>query len=327
MESRVGKVPGIRARRKQLAGRETPRPPMRATSSGDRSSTSNLAPSELGFQPSDSDVGIEWTTDWHLDGANFADDSSNIQVARNTSIEGTSISSDSATALDGNADFSMTMDVNLDDLLMHQQPISPRMQHAEDSPAMPQVLISLGLRPRSEADSQCCLEACQIINDLENYIMADLRAFKIILGIVRKALEKLTYLIGLQQSSRNFRCLMLFVTLMYQVLELLEVCMSIVADEEERQRSRSLTGDLSGLGFGGFSIDAEEQSAFRTQTIRKEIQQSIEVVGRLRALAGVGADPYLANSSQSAPSKAERDCYLDLEIRLRDLAPRCIGKR
>ncbi|KAI1394563.1 hypothetical protein F4819DRAFT_481150 [Hypoxylon fuscum] len=341
MESRVGKVPGIRAKRKQVTNHEPHRPHMRASFSGDRSSTSNLTqdqsasnltPSELGFQHCDSDAGIDWATDWQLAspdtvGTNFVNDSSNIHVAQNTSTEGTSISSDSSTALNGNDDFSMTMDVNLDNLLMPQPPISPRMHNVEESPTTPQMLISLGLRPRNEVDSQCCLEACQAISDLENYIMADLKAFKIILGIVRKALEKLTHLMSLQQSSRNLRCLMLFTTLMYQVLELLEVCLSTVAAEEERQRSRSLTGGLSSLGFGDFSIDAEEQSAFRIQTILKETQQATEVLGRLKTLTGVGPDPGSVNYSQSAQGKARGDCYVDLEIRLRDLTTRCARKR
>ncbi|KAI1457522.1 hypothetical protein F4805DRAFT_172408 [Annulohypoxylon moriforme] len=331
MESRVGKVPGIRAKRKQAANHEPHRPPMRGSIS-DRSSTSNLTPSELSFQHSDSDPGMEWATGWHLDppgavGTNFSDSSSNIHVTQNASTEGTSISSESATALNPNDDFSMTMDVNLDDLLMPHQSMSPGTQHVEDPPTTGQVLISLGLRPRNEVDSQCCLEACQIISDMENYIMADLKAFRIILGIVRKALEKLTHLMGLQQGSRNLRCLMLFTTLMYQVLELLEACLSTVAAEEERQRNRSLTSGLTGLGFGDFSIDAEEQSAFRTQTILKEIQQTTEVLGKLRTLAGVGPDSGSANGSQSAQGKARGDCYLDLEIRLRDLATRCARKR
>ncbi|RYP47129.1 hypothetical protein DL768_006772 [Monosporascus sp. mg162] len=339
VESRVGKVPGVRAKRKQMLNQESPRPQSSETISGDRSAAApGIAPTtESSSQDCEQDSVIGWTTDWHIGalgdiiGADFQADASNIHVAHSTAtITAPESSSGFAAAVSSSEEFSINaMHVTLGDFSMSQHPGSPSIEQVEGLSPTPQVPMSLGLRPRNEIDSQCCLECCQIINDLENYIMAELRSFKIILGIVRKALEKVRHLMGLQHRSRDLRCLMLFTPLMHQVLELLELCLFTVADEKERQQNRSLTGGLSGLGFGDFSMsDAEEQSAFRIHTMLREIHQATEVLSKLKTLAGVEPDPRTTvDGSRSTQAKARGECYADLEFRFRDLATRCERKR
>ena len=88
-----------------------------------------------------------------------------------------------------------------------------------------------------------------------------------------------------------------------------------------------MAGDSSRFAFEDFSIDAVEQSAFRIHTILREIYQAIEVLRKLKTLSGVEPDLGTEGDSQSAQAKARGECYLDLELRFRDLAARCEGKR
>jgi hypothetical protein len=217
-----------------------------------------------------------------------------------------------------------TMEFNINDLLqtptaVHESPVSePVPTH--------QMPLSLGLRPRNEQDSQCILECVRIIGDVENYIMADLRCFKILLGTVRKALNSLKTLIGLQQASRNLRCLFLFSTVMYQVLEMLETCVVNVQRESKAGCSSLSTTSSLGLrkdsmmGIEHFGMDPEEQSEWRLQIILKEVNHATEVLKKMKSLAGVGPDQEASRHDEA--SKSRQGCYLDLELRLEDLSTR-----
>ncbi|RMZ66219.1 hypothetical protein GMOD_00005302 [Pyrenophora seminiperda CCB06] len=216
-----------------------------------------------------------------------------------------------------------SMDFSLNDLLRTPSVVEePVLNNSTTRPPMP---LSLGLRPRNEQDSQCILECVRIITDVENYIMAELKSFKILLNITRKALNSLKRLIGLQQASRNLRCLFLFSTIQYQVLEMLEACFTNV------QRECSL-GGTSGtgtsalglrkplMGLEDFGVDPEEQSEWRLQMILKEVNHATETLKKMKSLAGIGPD---TNESQGDDASTSREgCYLDLELRLEDLSMR-----
>lgn len=182
---------------------------------------------------------MSWATDWQLEPSNTATfglideldthTSSNMNPNHTEPAEGSSGPTGFVTAASSEESYILSSpDSNLDGLMMFQlaTPIQPEQGVGiETTSGMP---MSLGLRPRSEGDSQCCLECCQMISDLENYIMAELKAFKILMGIIRTALGRLAELISSQQNSRNLRCVVLFIALMYQIFELLETCLSIV---------------------------------------------------------------------------------------------------
>jgi len=141
-----------------------------------------------------------------------------------------------------------SMDFSLNDLLQSpsviEEPVSSSSSTRQPMP------LSLGLRPRNEQDSQCILECVRIITDVENYIMAELKSFKILLSIIREALNSLKRLIGLQQASRNLRCLFLFSTIQYQVLEMLEACFTNV------QRECNIGGNSTAGGLGTWAAEA-----------------------------------------------------------------------
>ena len=107
------------------------------------------------------------------------------------------------------------------------------------------------------------------------------------------------------------------------------LCRTTVDAEEAQQRQRGLAGASSGLGFGDYMIDAEEQSALRQQSLLRVIRQATEVVGTLRVLAGVGPEQNLPGleGSESAGGRSRQGCYNDLELRFKDLANRSAGEK
>lgn len=214
------------------------------------------------------------------------------------------------------------MDFNLHDLLQ-SPPTTGNEMPTQDAPSARQVMpLSLGLKPRSEQDSQCVQECCRIISDLEAYIMADLKSFKILLGIIRKALKTQITLIGCQQGSRNLRCLFLFSTILYQILEMLELCVANVRRDSTTARTSVLTAcsSESQLGFGDFSMDPEEQMTWRLQMILKEVNHALDVLKKMKSLSGIGPDDGATRDSEVASSR--ENCYLDLELRFQDLSAR-----
>ncbi|KAI0542842.1 hypothetical protein GGR58DRAFT_449815 [Xylaria digitata] len=336
-ESRVGKVPGIRAKRKQIHIQKQAPPQSKNGLSTDKTTDSISVSTESGLFEQvrdceqDHDDTMSWATGWQLEPSNTAtfdllDEldthaSSNMNPTLTGTAEESSGSAGFETTASSEGSYMLSPpDGNLDALLMIQLATPPQPEQAIEIEKSSVIPMSLGLRSRSEGDSQCCLECCQMISDLENYIMAELKAFKILLGIIRRALGRLAELINSQQNSRNLRCIMLFTTVMYQILELLEACLSNVVAETSRQQGRGFSAGSLGIGFGDFTIDAEEQSAFRIQTILKEVYQAMEALSKLRTLAtgAVGTQ----NSSDSGNTNQRGDYCLDLELRFKELRDR-----
>ncbi|KAI0419765.1 hypothetical protein F5X98DRAFT_58818 [Xylaria grammica] len=336
-ESRVGKVPGVRAKRKQVHVEKQAMAPSKHGCSTDKTTDSiSVSTGARLFEhdqdgEQDQEDTMSWAADWQLEPSNTATfdllneldthTSTNVNATHTETSEGPPDSTGFVTATSSEESYMLSPpEADLDEILRFQlaTPLPPdQLAEIATASGMP---MSLGLRPRSEGDSQCCLECCQMINDLENYIMAELKAFKILLGIIRRALGKLGELITLQQNSRNLRCIMLFTTLMYQILELLEACRSIAVAENTRQQTRGFSGTSLGIGFGDFTMDAEEQSAFRTQTILKEVHQAMETLGKLRTLATGCAGA--VDGSDSGGIGQRSDHYLDLELRFKEVRDR-----
>ncbi|OCL06607.1 hypothetical protein AOQ84DRAFT_223642 [Glonium stellatum] len=286
---------------------------------------------------------MQWAADSQLEssetGVDFLDDSSNIRVANNSNSGPLSGTSSSVVASSPGDDFVLpALDFNLEELLRSPSPPPPLpplapIQQTESTTPTAQTEAQSGRQQQNGISSQCVVDCCQIINDLENYILAELKVFKLVLGIVKKALEKLIQLIAIQQGSRNLRCLMLFNTIMYQIIELLESCHAALSEESERQRGRGSIGQSpsvlsSGLGYSDFCMDAEEQSAWRSRVMLKEMNQASEVVQKIKTLAGVGPDPSGTSTPLVGKAREFREhCYIDLELRLKDLATRITRQR
>ncbi|KAL1604775.1 hypothetical protein SLS60_004315 [Paraconiothyrium brasiliense] len=221
-------------------------------------------------------------------------------------------------------DFVQNLNFDMDEMWNSPEPqrrslsvMQPPLQSAS-APASQQALSKEAQRARSEFDSRCVVHCCQLINDLESYIAADMEAFQIISGIVRKAFERLNELIAQQQGSRNLRCLMLFCTICYQIIELLHICHKTTATPNSQQRSSSFMPGSFGLGLGGFGFDEEEQSAWQMQRILKEINQGCETLRKIKLLAGFGPDHTTTGATPEAA--ARQHCFEDIEHRFKDLA-------
>ncbi|KAI2768404.1 hypothetical protein F4815DRAFT_58649 [Daldinia loculata] len=239
LESKVGKVPGIRAKKKQLHS-QGPEPSQKRATATHRSGTPITALSDVNSSPDHGqDDSTEWATGWNF---NPSDETANLNVDLHTSTEESSVSPGATMDFSSNEEYPLVaVEGSLEEFLMAQPPMPSSSTEQVQQIAPPTHRpTSFEIPHQRQLDSQCCVECCKIISELESYIVADLKVLNIVLAILRGTLEKVAHLIELQQSSKNPRCLMLFSTLMYQVLELLEVCLSIVIDENHSQRSRSL---------------------------------------------------------------------------------------
>lgn len=271
----------------------------------------------------------DWNVDWQPDSGlgetgNTREGSSVVELADSGTDVDDFSASDCITAMSATSEFALpATDQSFEELLNFSPSMPAHIEQATELRAPVYPSTSFALRPRNDVDSQCCIECCQMFMDLENYIVSQLKAFKLLLGIIRKALERLAHLVGVQQESRDLRCLMLLSTIMYQIIELLEVCLDAMKAEGDKQRARRLTGTSTGLGFGDYAIDEEEQTALRVQTILKEINQAVEVLRKIKVLAGMGPENDQSAGSDSAQGQARQCCYDDLEVRFENLRLQC----
>jgi hypothetical protein len=166
-----------------------------------------------------------------------------------------------------------------------------------------------------QVDSDCVLACCQIISTLENYLMTNLRALDIILGVIRESVDALNRIMNLQQDSRAFRCHALMGAIMYQIIELLEAgCNAFLAESTHRvPAGLDKLPSIAGFGIGLYQIGGGvQQRQWRAQAVLKEVQQANEILQRVVALQRLGHE----HERQGAEKEA---CHADLERRLRQL--------
>ncbi|KAI0182486.1 hypothetical protein EV127DRAFT_475884 [Xylaria flabelliformis] len=331
-ESRVGKVAGIRAKKTQtvVVSTESQKRQRRISSPAitqcASSPASSTAPTERD-QDADSEATIWWSPGW-----NSSSSHNNIAVAANSKeTPGLAQFSMSATnpssfgplaAFAASNDFCLTE--HFGDIMGPPSPLpAADGQQADMAGNMHQQLPLLrGIRERTETDSHCCQDCCHLITEIENFINLELKDAKIIIGILKQVIEKVTHLISLQQGSANLRCLMLFLTLLYQMIELMDGGFAAMAAEETRQRTRSITGGSINLGFGGFSLGVDNHCASMKQEFLKEIRQAETINVALRAMVEPVPGGSATTGLHSPQSKALSNCFLDIQSQLNELAQR-----
>lgn len=320
-ESRVGKVPGIRAKKRPLDAPDDQRE--RRTSCTSSQFQSNSGRADSMFQEDKADSAIQWAVETRFDamenGNDFLDDP-NAQVLPTGSSSEVSGSDESMATASASEGFSLpALDFAFDDLFMSPHPHVP---HPNSPSKTAQRQAENEAKERKDRDNRCVMECCQIVSDLENYIEAELKAFKLALGIVRSGLGKLNELIRTQQGSRNPRCRMLFIAIMYQLLELLDLCDRGISSDSNRPQGSSLTSHTPGLllpslGFGEFNMDAEDQSAWKSQMLLKEVHHASEVLRSIKTLASLSSD---IPECGRAVGRVREEIPADLEFRLKELA-------
>lgn len=161
-----------------------------------------------------------------------------------------------------------------------------------------------------------------MIITLENYILSDLKALELILRAVRQATDDLHKLVQHQQTSRSDRCIFLFFTIMYQIVELLEAgARSLDDDVNDGLGSMMTLGQppfSAGFGFGSFSMGmgAEDQRLWKAHILRREYQRTTEILNSVGSLATMGpGDAPLAPADREHRSK----CMTELGRRFKQL--------
>ncbi|KAF2259673.1 hypothetical protein CC78DRAFT_620824 [Lojkania enalia] len=197
--------------------------------------------------------------------------------------------------------------------LATKEPITPREPSAREIE-----------RSMAKIDSKCVLACANIITTLENYLLSELKVLDLILSTVRQVGDELKKLIQHQQQTRSDRCMLLFVTIMHQIIHLLEMGAKETFEEDSTHENVVSVGLFSDtqscfmpkLGFGAFSINSEEQRAWKSHIIRKELQHTGELLAGILALARLGP----RGACNSPEAVAERiKCLSMLERRLKSL--------
>lgn len=201
----------------------------------------------------------------------------------------------------------------------HVAPTLPRAQPplAEPPPVQKQ----------SSSDSQCILACCAIVTNLESYIDAQIKVLDLALDVVRKAVTSLTQIID--QASNSRCCHMLLAAIMYQIVLVLERSCATFLEQHHAAAAAgsgssnensgalpqldSVGGMLSGFGFSGFRVDAGEQRAWRARVVLKEIRLVDDILKRITALT-------TQDNIVPMPASAEETCHHEVTKRLEKLA-------
>jgi hypothetical protein len=322
-------VPGIRAKKHHSSSERPHRRQHTLSTRG--SSLTTAATEDTGSQAAPNETGrdelMPWPADWHLEstdsggviGAVFPDDTPPSFNDAHRPIATTEGGFGASQLLAGFARGDEYGGVpgmleGLSDIVMSPTPSNPPTEpsivyEAHDPEAAP--------KNRSALDSQCVQESCQVINYLETYVSSGITDFKIILGIVRQAMERVASLVSLQRTSGNSKCLLLFTTIICQILALIEVCLP------GRTAAKSQLGSTPfgfGIGVGEMAFDAEELALFRSQTLLKETHQVVEILGQIKTLSARAAVSRRPSSADSIHVKADKtECFEDLEERLQEI--------
>ncbi|KAF2014415.1 hypothetical protein BU24DRAFT_213944 [Aaosphaeria arxii CBS 175.79] len=173
-------------------------------------------------------------------------------------------------------------------------------------------------------NSKCVLALANMVITLENYLVSNLKVLDLIIASVRTVAEEMRRILQYQRESRDDRCMFLSTTIMYQVIELLEIGANAVfekglAEQGHAGPAEDFEDFTPKLGFGALStFNAEEQRSMKIHVLRKECQNMEEVLAQLLALAKVGPNagaPPLSEAEMEDKTK----CFTGLQIRLKNL--------
>ena len=185
---------------------------------------------------------------------------------------------------------------------------------------MPQAVAQTDREPilDPKLNSQCVMSLAEIISSLENYILADLKAPDIVLGIVKQALSQLAELISIQQMMPGYRCIALLSVVIYQVIELFDRGCTAFVRESNPQRNPLFPGTRpSVLNFGSFGIKSEEHQSFRAHILLKELRRCSNLLQKVITIAASSAERHGPPSAVN-----QRECFAIIEKKLNTLIER-----
>ncbi|KAK4183709.1 hypothetical protein QBC35DRAFT_90071 [Podospora australis] len=188
-----------------------------------------------------------------------------------------------------------------------------------------------GGRQQLPLDKQCVLAATQIINVLENTIDDSTQTLDVVLEVVRKAGVGLNGLIGLQQQSRQQRCLALYGAILHQILDLMET--NVWRLEMDGSGGSDVTPHPTHNGAVLHQLDSinelissyrvpdarpSSETIARARRLLSEIEFSMLNASRAKELAD-----HLTSSTRSG--RPARSCFEGIEYRLGLLRTRLYG--
>ncbi|KAH8583162.1 hypothetical protein B0O99DRAFT_248028 [Bisporella sp. PMI_857] len=156
----------------------------------------------------------------------------------------------------------------------------------------------------NKRNSQCVTTCAHVILTLQKYLDDNL---------------KLTPFVEHQRTARDIKSLGLFSVLCHQIMELLDAgCQNFFEETDQNQSqntSKSPDTGFSGLGFDPFVINSRAQRRLRSQIILDKIQPFAEMMRTLAALTTSITEARAQHSSAGA----QDSCYGDLMVRLSNL--------
>ncbi|KAF2201384.1 hypothetical protein GQ43DRAFT_471834 [Delitschia confertaspora ATCC 74209] len=259
---------------------------------------------------------MQWTMDSNSNGSEMdALEAKNVQHSHHSDSQFHNPSGPiSRYSISSEAPIRASLEFNMEDLLRYPLDQAPyEVDHAASDSS-----TESDSKKRAEMDSQCMLVCCQIASELESYIHADIKSLRIILDIAKKGSDRVNDAMTLQQGSQTPRCMAMFVVVLYQIIQILESgcsCLSDLANQKSTV-STQINGMVPGLSLGGFGMEPEEQVFYRSQLVRKAIQQVSELLLKMKKLSGIGESG--SNMNANTPEEREK-CFADLESRLKKL--------
>ena len=184
--------------------------------------------------------------------------------------------------------------------------------------------LKLDAEPTSEdlgrLDSHCVLSCVRVIGTLENYLLGGLKNLDLITETISRSGVEVRKLVQLQQKSRCDRCVLLFNTIIFQMIELLEAGTKPLSDGRADFPGASLFPIAeAGFGFGSLSPSTEEQRLWRSRIVRGACQRVGEVMSGVIGLARLG--PRGVTLPPEAAAQRVK-CLVDMELKLKNLYER-----
>lgn len=220
------------------------------------------------------------------------------------------------------------LDFDLEQLMEPIPPTPVRTASRQPQDSLSETSDSTQQNSRNRGDSQFVVNCAQVMSDLENYIVAELNSYSIAWDVTKRAVEMLVQLSEAPSPARSMRCTILLTAIMYQILDLFENCYVMLSKDSGTQNNPTFSLRptqslfLPGVGRGKMGLDAEEQSSWRCQMLLKEVHQTSDVLQRMKVAAAKWPEQTRFNHGITKVG-----CFVDIELRLGDLANRIARRR
>lgn len=176
----------------------------------------------------------------------------------------------------------------------------------------------------STSNAGQCISLCtQIIAHLDSHIGDRRLGLDGVLRISKSCISGLLHITGLESCRVSPNCLLLLCVAVNQMSTLFETNIPAM-DSLSLSLSAPLTTTLPSVLFGSFQVDHEDQLAFCTRLVGREVQRCRQLLDRIGAIhhhqQQSQSQAQNPNNSDSAASLLQKQWFLALAARLDRLA-------